>query len=160
MTMKDPILPLEGHCRCGATRISISAPPMLTAACHCTGCQRMSASAFSLSVAIPAEGFEVTQGSTVLGGAGRDRHHFCPECLTWMFTRAPDLDSPDLDRFVNVRATLFIDTSWFVPFVETHMTDKLAWVPSVAPHSFIAVPSMEGYSRLIEDYAKAVGRRE
>jgi len=31
-------------------------------ACHCTGCQRMSASAFSLSLAIPAPGFEAFAG--------------------------------------------------------------------------------------------------
>jgi hypothetical protein len=36
--------------------------PLLTMACHCTGCQRMSASAFSLSVAVPSAGFAVKTG--------------------------------------------------------------------------------------------------
>lgn len=49
-------LPSEGRCRCGEVQFRISAPPILTMACHCRGCQRMSASAFSLSAAIPSGG--------------------------------------------------------------------------------------------------------
>jgi hypothetical protein len=49
----------------------------------------MSASAYSLSVAIPTQGFRVTEGEPVPGGlqAGTIRHHFCPHCKSWMFTR-------------------------------------------------------------------------
>src|SRR5690606_35371104 len=50
-----------------------------TGACHCAGCQRMTASAFSLSAAIPTDGFEVTKGESVKGGLHGDetRHvHF------------------------------------------------------------------------------------
>lgn len=42
--MADWQLPWTGGCRCGRVRIRITAPPMLTTACHCTDCQRMSAS--------------------------------------------------------------------------------------------------------------------
>ena len=38
-----------GSCRCGKVGISVTGAPMLTMACHCSGCQRMTASAFSLS---------------------------------------------------------------------------------------------------------------
>ena len=57
--MPKPDLPMEGSCRCGATRIRITAPPLMTAACHCRGCQKMAASAFSLTAMVPTEGFEV-----------------------------------------------------------------------------------------------------
>lgn len=77
-------LPWDGGCRCGQTRIRVSASPLLTAACHCTGCQRMSASAFSLGIGIPSEGFDVTQGEPVIGGLhGPTRHFFCPRCMSW-----------------------------------------------------------------------------
>jgi len=49
-----PQLPWDGGCRCGQVRMRISALPILTMACHCKGCQRMSASAFSLGAAIPS----------------------------------------------------------------------------------------------------------
>jgi hypothetical protein len=52
--MSELTLPAAGRCRCDEVEIRLSTPPILTMACHCKGCQRMSASAFSLSVAIPA----------------------------------------------------------------------------------------------------------
>ena len=44
-----------GQCRCGATRIEASGPPLITMACHCTGCQRMTGGAYSLSSFYPAD---------------------------------------------------------------------------------------------------------
>ena len=65
--MADPTLPVSGGCRCGKVRFTIAAPALLTMACHCTGCQRMSASAYSLSIAVPTPGFSATQGEPVIG---------------------------------------------------------------------------------------------
>ena len=85
--MNEWKLPWQGGCRCNQVRFEISLPPLLTMACHCTGCQRMSASAFSLSVAVPTAGFAVKTGEPVIGGLhGNPRHFFCPHCLSWMFS--------------------------------------------------------------------------
>ena len=143
-------LPWEGGCRCGQVRIKVSAPPLLTMACHCTGCQRMTASAFSLSVAVPSEGFEVTQGEPVIGGLhGATRHYFCPHCMSWMFTRPEGMD-----WFVNLRATMLDDAVWFAPFIETWTSEKLPWATTPAVHSYAALPPMEDYEGLLQDYAK------
>lgn len=105
-------LPAEGGCRCGRVRLKISAKPLLTMACHCTGCQRMSASAYSLSAAIPSDGFEIMQGEPVIGGLhGASRHYFCPYCMSWIFTRPEGLD-----WFVNLRPTMLDEPGWFTPF--------------------------------------------
>ena len=146
--MEDWKLPWDGGCRCGATRIRVTKPPMLTMACHCAGCQRMSASAFSLSVAVPADGFEVTQGEPVLGGLSRDMHHFCPSCMTWMFTRPPGMD-----WFVNIRAPVLDDHLWVVPFVETFTAEGLPWAKTPAPHSFETMPDMTGWQELTAAFA-------
>ena len=92
--MDDWKLPWEGGCRCGAVRIRVTKPPLLTAACHCTGCQRMSASAFSLTLSVPADGFEVIEGEPVIGGLhGPQAHHYhCDRCKSWMFTRIEGMD--------------------------------------------------------------------
>ncbi|WP_309644370.1 GFA family protein [Phenylobacterium sp.] len=149
--MTRPNLPSEGGCRCGQVRFAISAPPMLTMACHCTGCQAMSSSAYSLSAAFPATGFEVTQGEPVIGGLhGATRHYFCPHCMSWMFTRPEGMDD-----FVNVRATLLDDTSWFSPFIETFTDEMLPWATTGAAHSFATFPPYEAYDRLIAEYAAA-----
>ncbi len=147
--MSDWNLPWEGGCRCGEVRMRISAPPLLTAACHCTGCQRMTGSAFSLSVGVPSAGFEVTEGEPVIGGlhAADVHHYFCPHCKSWMFTRPEGFD-----WFVNVRATLLDDARWFTPFVETYTSEKLPWVTTPAVHSYDAFPPIEDYGRLIEEF--------
>ena len=100
--MFEKSLPLEGGCRCGQVRIRIEAPPMLTMACHCTGCQKMSSSAYSLSAAIPSSGFSVIKGDPVIGGLhGASKHYFCPHCMSWIFTRPEGID-----EFVNIRPTM------------------------------------------------------
>ncbi|MCQ1571464.1 GFA family protein [Neorhizobium galegae] len=149
-TLPMPNLPMEGGCRCGRVRLKISAPPILTMACHCTGCQKMSASAFSLSAAIPSEGFAVTQGEPVIGGLhGSDaRHYHCPHCKSWMFTKPVGMD-----WFVNLRPTMLDDAQWFAPFVETYTSEKLPWAATPAVHSYETFPPMEAYEGLAKEFA-------
>lgn len=77
-------LPSEGGCRRGR-KMKISAKPLLTMACHCTGCQTVSPSAFFAERGGPLEGFEITSGEpvTVGGSHGAMSHHyFCPHRTT------------------------------------------------------------------------------
>ncbi|SDE39512.1 GFA family protein [Limimaricola pyoseonensis] len=150
--MKPPKLPMEGACRCGHTRIRITAAPLVTSACHCTGCQKMTGSAYSLSAMFPAEGFEVTEGAPVIGGLrGPDqRHHFCPDCMSWMFTTFPAMEA-----VVNLRATMLDDVSWFEPFVETMTDERLPWVRTPARHGFEGFPPIERFESLMAEFAQA-----
>lgn len=149
--MKTPQLPVSGQCRCGKVRIEVSAAPIMTAACHCTGCQTMSSSAFSLTAMIPSSGFKVTEGKPVIGGLhGPQQHHyFCAYCMTWMFTRIEGVDA-----FVNVRPSLFDDHSWFVPFVETMTKEKLSWAQTPALYHYEAFPPLEDYEKLMGEFAR------
>ena len=152
--MNEWQLPWTGHCRCGQTRFRIDAAPLLTMACHCTGCQRMSASAFSLSALFAADAFEVTAGEPVIGGLhGPTRHFFCPHCMSWMFTRPEGAD-----HVVNVRATLLDDATGFAPFMETFTAEKLPGAATPAVRSFAGFPAMEDYGELMAAYAERAGR--
>lgn len=148
--MGQPALPLAGHCRCGATEIEVTAPPLLTAACHCRGCQKMSASAFSLTAMFPAQAFRVVRGEPVAGGAKGDEltHFCCPACLTWMFTRITGVED-----FVNVRPTMFEDASWFRPYIETWTDARLPCVQVETVHSYPQFPEMDEFGALLEAYA-------
>jgi len=147
--MSKLTIPQEGGCRCGQVRLKISAQPILTMACHCAGCQKMSASAFSLSAAIPAEGFDIIAGEPVIGGLhGGTRHYFCPHCMTWMFTRPEGMD-----WFVNLRTTMLDDTSSIAPFIETFTSEKLPWATTSAVHSYETFPPMEAYEGLMQEFA-------
>lgn len=148
--MSDWNLPWEADCRCGQVRMKISAPPLVTMACHCTGCQRMTASTFSLSVLLPLSSFEVTQGEPVIGGLhGSPIHHCCPYCMSWMFTRF-DAASP----FVHPRATLLDDATWFEPFIESYTIEKLSWATTLAAHSFAKFPTVEDHLALMKEFAE------
>jgi hypothetical protein len=149
--MAKPTLPMEGGCRCGRVRVRISAQPILTMACHCTGCQKMSASAYSLSAAVPAQGFEITEGEPVIGGLhGADAHHYhCPHCKSWMFTRPEGMD-----WFVNLRPTMLDDAKWFSPFIETYTSEKLPWATTPAVHSYETFPPFEAYEGLVREFAE------
>ena len=142
---------LIGSCRCGATHIELNAAPFMTSACHCTGCQKMSASAFSLTAMVPAEAFRVTAGEPVKGGIQGPRldHYFCPDCKSWMFTRIEGMD------FVNVRSAMLDDAQWTEPFIETMTAEKLPWAQTPARHSFPGFPAPEDYQRLMEAFATA-----
>lgn len=147
----DMKLPLDGGCRCDRVRIRLTKAPLLTTACHCNGCQRMSSSAFSLSAICLADALEITRGDTVIGGLhGPDaHHHFCAHCMTWMFTRISFLP-----HIVNVRPTMFDDHAWFSPFMETYTSTKLPWATTGAVHSFPEFPPVDAYERLMQEYAQ------
>jgi hypothetical protein len=139
----------HGECRCGRVRFCVAGEPLMTMACHCTGCQRMTGSAFSLSSLYPADAFQVTAGEPILGGLREaTRHFFCPDCLSWLFTRPAGL--PD---FVNVRSTLLDNAPTYRPFIETFTSEKLDWATTGAAHSFIQFPPPESFPNLIASFA-------
>ena len=140
---------IAGSCRCGQVQFAITRAPLLTMACHCVGCQKMSSSAFSLSAAIPTEGFRVTSGDPVIGGLhGASRHYFCPFCMSWLFTKPEEID-----LFASVRPTMLMGPAWTEPFIETCTLEKLDWVSTPARHSYPTFPPPEAYERLMAEFA-------
>lgn len=148
-------LPRKGSCRCGALTFEVRAAPMMTAACHCRGCQKMASSAYSLTMMLPDEGFVVTAGEPVLGGLKGDdvQHFFCPSCLTWVFSKPRRIAG-----FVNLRSPMLDDTGDIAPFIETFTSEKLAFAETGAPKPFPQFPAPDDYGPLIEAFAAWDGR--
>ncbi|UDF31716.1 UNVERIFIED_ORG: aldehyde-activating protein [Roseateles sp. XES5] len=84
----------------------------------------------------------------VAGASTEAGHHFCPDCMTWMFTRPAGLDF-----FVNIRPTMLDDVSWYSPFIETYTSEKLGWVTTPAVHSYERFPAMKDFEPLLAAYA-------
>jgi hypothetical protein len=153
-TMNEWKLPWEGGCMCGGVRFQVSGAPLLTMACHCTGCQKLTASAYSLSIAVPSAGFAITRGEPVIGGMhGAHRQYYCAHCKNWMFTHPHGMDF-----FVNVRATMLDRHDWFVPYVEVNTSERLPWATTPAKYSFSTQPDLEGYEPLVEAFAREGAR--
>ncbi len=144
---------VQGSCRCGETTFEVAAEPLITSACHCRGCQQMSASAYSLTALVPAHGFRVTKGEPVIGGLKdpQQQHHFCPACLSWMFTQIEGAP------FVNVRSVLLEGGAYTEPFLETMTREKLAWVQTPAQRSYQGFPPEEAFGELLAAYAEYQG---
>jgi hypothetical protein len=143
-------LPWAGGCRCGQVRLKVTQAPLMSMACHCTGCQSMSSSAYSLTLIIPEAGFDVTQGEPVLGGLKGEQagHYFCGSCMTWMFTRAKG------HPFVNLRPSMLDDHAWFVPYMESYTCEALGWAKTPAVKRYETFPETVDFPALMAEFAE------
>jgi hypothetical protein len=103
----------------------------------------MSASAFSLTVIIPAEGFTVINGEPVIGGLhGVHKQLFCPHCMSWLYTKIEGAS------VVGLRATMLDDSRWFSPFIEIMTSEKFPWVTTSASHHFDKFPTADEFTHV------------
>jgi len=112
-------LPQTGGCQCGALRYEITQAPIMVYTCHCTDCQRMTSSAFSLGCVLPDGALRLVQGEPKgvqrTTGSGRvSTRWICPECGIWVCA-APRPGS----TVRNVRGGTLDDTSWLRPTAPT-----------------------------------------
>lgn len=112
---------LAGGCQCGAVRYEVSAPPLAVYVCHCRECQRQSASAFGISVIVPAAALCVTGGSPRIWSRAADSGRtldcaFCPACGTRLWHQGREASETvsvkggSLDEPVDLREAVHIWT--------------------------------------------------
>jgi hypothetical protein len=119
-------LPLTGGCQCGKIRYTLTEAPLLVYTCHCTDCQRLTGSAFSLGVIVPESAFRLAgiepRPLQRMADSGRRNTRFvCPECASWVCSRPRD----GMMRF---RAGTLDDTSWLRPTRHIWTRSKQPWV--------------------------------
>ena len=120
--------PLIGGCQCGKLRYELSETPRLVYCCHCTTCQKITASAFSISVIVAEEAFHLTAGQPKvvyrIADSGREYARWvCPDCGSCV-TGAPGVGG----AFRSVRAGSLDDTSWLRPTAHIWTRSKQPWV--------------------------------
>ncbi len=132
--------PLTGACLCGAVQVRVTAAPLLTLACHCRDCQKLSASAYSLTTMVPSDGFSCS-GELITGGLGSVGrvHCFCKSCLNFVFSRIGGAE-----QRINLRTSVLDEAALFEPFVEVMTEEKMPWVRVPAVHSFARYPEKSG----------------
>jgi len=107
-------LPLTGGCQCGAVRYEIDAEPLTVIACHCTECQRQSASAFGMTVPVPRAALRIVKGEPAHWSRLAENGNtlgavFCPTCGVRLY------HEPANGKFLNVKAGTLDDRSWARP---------------------------------------------
>lgn len=149
MALPEP--PLKGACLCGAVQVHVTASPLLTLACHCRDCQKLTASAYSLTTMFPNDGFSYT-GKLIKGGLGSSEraHYFCKSCLNFVFSQIGGAD-----QRINLRTSVLDKAASFTPFVELMTDEKLPWAIVPAVHSFAQYPeSLKELQALMDAYSE------
>ena len=139
---------MTATCRCGAVRITVRGAPLSTGICHCTGCQAMTSSAFSVGALYLQDAVDIAGELVPAGLKGAQNHLACAECLSWVVTKFAAMGP-----IVNVHSTQLAALSDRPPFIETWTDEKLSWVESGATHSFAGFPAEADFPALLAEYA-------
>ena len=115
-----------GGCQCGKLRYEITETPQLVYTCHCTDCQRLTSSAFSIGVVVAETGFRLSgiepRPLQRTADSGRVSTRFvCPECGSWVC-------GTPRSGVVRVRAGTLDDTSWLQPTRHIWTRSKQPWI--------------------------------
>ena len=121
--------------------MKISEEPIITAACHCTHCQRATGSAYSLNICLPESGFSI-KGETLRyyldkGDSGLPlKRFFCHQCGSPLYTQADSMPG-----IMIVKAGTLDDTSGFSPAANIWCDSKMEWLKGNAkPANFDQMP--------------------
>lgn len=124
--------PLTGRCLCGGVTYSVDAEPVWQGVCHCSNCQRQTASAFSPIVGVPSEALAV-EGDTLAsfktaseGYQSTTERRFCSACGSPIFSTIESMPG-----MAFLKAGTLDDTSWFEPVAEIWTRSAQSWAPEI-----------------------------
>lgn len=125
--MNLPEFPVEGGCQCGAVRYRLKASPLSVYNCHCKDCQRYSGAAWSMSMIVRDEDFELLSGQLAQYRRTADSGNvivmnFCAHCHGWIWNEPP---APGIKV---ARAGTLDDMDWAAPVGNIWTDRKAAWV--------------------------------
>ena len=123
-------LPQTGGCQCGKVRYAITEEPQSVYTCHCTACQRLTSSAFSMGLIVAETAFRLSgvdpKSLQRVADSGRvNTRLVCPECGSWIC-------GLPRDGLVRIRAGSLDDTSWLRPTRHIWTRSKQPWVTFAA----------------------------
>ncbi len=130
-------------------RYEIDAAPLSLYACHCTDCQKQSASAFALSMLVPRNAVRVTQGEPREWQRRTDGGRviscmFCGECGTRVF------HNPHSNAQVTIlKPGTLDDTTWLDPVGHIWTRSAQRWV-DIPDHTVNYEVQPPDLSRLVE----------
>ncbi|MGH2903255.1 MAG: GFA family protein [Solirubrobacteraceae bacterium] len=127
--MADVPTPITGRCLCGGVTYSVDAEPVWQGVCHCSNCQRQTASAFSTVVGVPSRALTVkgTLASFKTASEGfqsTTERRFCSTCGSPIYSTIESM--PEV---AFLKAGTIDDISWFLPTVEIWTSSAQPWAP-------------------------------
>ncbi len=122
------LLPQSGGCQCGALRYELSAPPLMIYNCHCTNCQKITGSAFTVAASVLEASFRFIRGTPRKiewkADSGNSRFGWlCGECGS----RIANGQTPSIG-ILSLRAGTLDDTSWVEPVGDIWTKSAQKWM--------------------------------
>ncbi len=122
-------LPLTGGCQCGALRYEIRAEPLSVYVCHCTECQKQSASAFSMSVMVPRDSLVYSKGKPRRFERTADSGRVIASDMCETCGVRPVNHPLANDKVSILKPGTLDDTSWLHPVGHIWTRSAQPWVP-------------------------------
>jgi hypothetical protein len=121
-------LPILGSCQCGQLTYKIFEKPKMVWACHCTECQKLSTSPFSVTAIMASSAIEfngeLKEWSRSADSGNQNIAKFCPECGNRVYHLNPD----DLDTIkLKLKPVNLTNQELFEPSAHVWVCEKLSW---------------------------------
>lgn len=118
----------EGGCQCASVRYRVTGTPITLFICHCSECQKQTASAFGMALWIKEPVVEITGETprewTRLTPSGRQMLcAFCPVCGCRLFHRYAGAND-----LMSIKPGTLDDTSWLRPVGHIFTSRRQPWL--------------------------------
>jgi len=122
---------VHGSCHCGSIQYEAAVDPECTTICHCTDCQKLTGSAYRVSVPAIDGSFRLTFGKPKIyvkvGDSGSHRAQaFCASCGSPLYTY--DADNP---KIYGLRVGCIAERQALIPRKQKFCRSALKWTESL-----------------------------
>ena len=118
---------LAGSCQCGNAHYQIRSDSVVSVACHCNNCRKLSGSAFGISLVVKSADVTFSHNLKTWERPSdtgrRNKAWFCPDCGNRIYHQDPDAPS-----VVRIRAGTLDNDQIPEPMVHVFAADKVPWL--------------------------------
>ena len=122
---------VNGSCHCGRIAYEAELDPARVGVCHCTDCQALSGSAFTVYAQVPREAFRLLRGEPKVyvktaESGNRRAQAFCTECGSRLWAAA-EKDTP----LYNLRVGTLRERAQLRPQVQLWCRSAMPWLNEI-----------------------------
>ena len=120
--------PIKGSCHCGPVTYRLAEAPKIVFACHCTECQKLSTSPYSVTAVVATNAIEfsgeLNEWSRSAESGNKNSAKFCPVCGNRVYHFNPD----DVSTIkLKLKPVNMPDARLFEPTMHVWVSEKLSW---------------------------------
>lgn len=125
---------VDGSCHCGKIAFEAEIDPAKVSICHCTDCQKLTGTAFRVSVRCDEDDFKMLRGTPRLymkttADSGRRRvQAFCGDCGSPLYATS---DEPPGHRRFGIRVGVLTQRRELPPQRQFWFRSVLPWLPPI-----------------------------